>query len=165
MGYQPFSAKPAILGSYIAAVALLDDYRAITILEQARVSSPNEPILNNNYACSLAALGRVDEAANAIGMIDTDSLDEGRLAAVLATYGLIGFRMGRVDKAREFYERSTELLRRLEDRGSLAIAYAYWAREESYVDRERKNSLVENATKLAQDTNMEEILEFIARIE
>ena len=59
---QPFSRRPAILGSYIAS-SLLEDYRAaVEITEKSLLPNPNDPILLNNLAFAYASLGQLDDA-------------------------------------------------------------------------------------------------------
>lgn len=56
---EPFSSKPAIMGSYRALTFRTNISSAIELLEKACLANPNEPLLRNNLAFSYAVSGNL----------------------------------------------------------------------------------------------------------
>lgn len=128
---QPFSARPAALGSFVASVALEDHEASVTILEEAFHANPNDATLLNNYAYALAHLGRLDDARRAIERVKYDPSDD--LASVLksATSGLIEFRLGRGAIGRKLYRAAIEMAESARNKPLAASVLTFWALEES----------------------------------
>jgi len=107
---EPFSARPAIHSSYIAAVALEDHNEALGIIDVGLLANPNDPSLLNNRAYSLANLGRLDEAEAALSEITR--LPSDRIApmkpVLLATTGLLAYRSGDRARGQELYRAAVE---------------------------------------------------------
>jgi tetratricopeptide (TPR) repeat protein len=126
---QPFSSRPADLGSYIAS-ALLGDYRqGAELAKGGLVANPHDPTLLNNLAFCYASSGRVKEAAEVFGRIDLLNLPAKLQVPVTATSGLIAFRSGRVAEGRAKYLKAIELAER-GGKELQAMAAIYYAREE-----------------------------------
>jgi Flp pilus assembly protein TadD len=101
---QPFSSRPAVLGSFIASVVIEDHPEAIRLLRLARKANPKDGLLLNNLAYSLANMGEMDEAAKAIADIKGDG---GELVTLkLATSGLLEFRKGNAESGRALYRQA-----------------------------------------------------------
>jgi tetratricopeptide (TPR) repeat protein len=162
--YQPFSSRPAVVASYIASVCMQKDYEAIKIVEEAKIATPDDFFLNNNYAFALASINRVDDALRVINSIKVDSLREKERAILLATSGLIEFRLGRVNQGRELYRKSIQEIKKIGEKSSLALAYLFWAREEGDDGSEIKKDCLNRAVKLAQTIDMKEVLKYAERI-
>lgn len=108
---QGFSRRPAALGSFIAAVTMEDHLEAIAILRRGLISNPNEPLLLNNLAYSLACLGKTQEAEQYLQRIAIRSDDPARESLSItkaATAGLVEYRKGNSDLGRALYRKAHE---------------------------------------------------------
>ncbi|MHB8656221.1 MAG: tetratricopeptide repeat protein [Terriglobia bacterium] len=127
---EPFSSKPAALGSYIASTTLEDYPRAVSILKTGLVANPREPILLNNLAFSLASQDKPFEAERYLKPLRLEPVSLPDEVNLLATQGLILFRKGDPDGGRKFYRKAMEKA----EQGSLdrhrGRAALYLAREE-----------------------------------
>jgi tetratricopeptide (TPR) repeat protein len=126
---QPFSSRPAIHGSHIAATIYEDYAKAIEFAEAGLLSNPDDVALYNNLAFSLAQQGDAERAAQALDRIDFRSMTPGQYAFVTATAGLIEFRRGHPEKGRVLYRRALEYARALRD-AKAEMAQVYLAFEE-----------------------------------
>ncbi len=131
--YQPFSAEPAIEGSYIASVALGDFRRAINIIKKGKQASSKNFILNNNHIFSLASLGDTSEAQKILNQLNINCLDEFDKNVLKATEAVINFRNQEIPKGRQLYKESTAFFKNKKFEQSEAIAKLFWAREESII--------------------------------
>jgi tetratricopeptide (TPR) repeat protein len=103
---EPFSARPAIVGSFVGVVSGLSFEDAAQIARQGLVANPDDALLGNNLAASLAELGRLEEADKAVQRAIRCS-PAGRIAITLeATRGLMEFRAGRVESGEALYRRA-----------------------------------------------------------
>lgn len=128
---EPFSARPALFGSFIASVALEDYEQSLTFLEHGLTPNPNSSLLLNNKALSLARLGRTDEAEESLRKARENSSGDDEAATILtATDGLIHFRKGEVSQGREKYEYAIEQARKGGRISQEAMALVFLAREE-----------------------------------
>jgi Tfp pilus assembly protein PilF len=125
---EPFSARPAMLGSAIAASAIENFDEAAEIARRGLVSNPDDPGLANNLAFALASGGKVEEAARILASIGTEPVPS-QLVALTATSGLIAFRSGDRATGRSKYLKAIKLAK--ENQLSLheALASIYLARE------------------------------------
>ena len=131
--YQPFSAEPAIRGSYIASVALGNFKKAINIIEKGKQASPNDFILNNNHIFSLASLGDTSEAQKILSQLNISGLNEFDKNVLKATEAVINFRNQKISEARKLYVEATTFFKNQKNEHSEAIAKLFWAREENII--------------------------------
>lgn len=101
---EPFSSRPAAHGSYVAATFLADFDLALKFSHAGFIANPDDPVIGNNYAVSLAKLGRSADAR----AVFNHAFRRGRIAGPLratvsATDGLIAYREGQVEVARNNY--------------------------------------------------------------
>jgi Flp pilus assembly protein TadD len=146
---QPFSSRPAILGSYLAAAVMQDFAEAIVFARHGLRSNPNDFILHNNLVVALALQGSVAEASNELGKIDVGQLRAADRMFFLATNGLLEFRSGRPDVGRRLYRLSIEQGRRLGDHVRESLARVYLALEELRLGAPGAEALREEALKSA----------------
>jgi tetratricopeptide (TPR) repeat protein len=100
---QPFSARPAVHGSFLAS-ALLEDYaQAIKIGEAGLIANPRDFSLLNNIAVALAKSGEVEKASGVFSRINTSSLSQLNQVVWKATAGLLRFRSNQPDDGRRLY--------------------------------------------------------------
>lgn len=109
--FQPFSSHPAIMGSYISAVALENHKKAIDIAKRALKNSPRENMLLNNLAYSYASVGRVEDALKTLKRINLFSLEPYEKYAVIATIGLTEINRNNLEVGKKYYAKSISYFR------------------------------------------------------
>lgn len=127
---QPFDTGAAAFASYVAAVGLERWAEAAAIAEMGLRARPGDLILTNNLAYSLAEEGRLLEAGKVLRRADASMGAAADRVALLATAGLIQFRLGEADSGRSLYRSAIERARRAGDQPLEAMARAMFAREE-----------------------------------
>ena len=166
---QPFSKRPVLFGSYIAA-SLLEDYRDCErIVEIGLRANPDEPILLNNLAFVFASSGEIDKAEEKFRRIKYSNIrDESEQIAITATQGLLFFRRGQANEGRLFYRHAIEEAKRRGFKKSSAIASIYLAREETLSETKYAENAVEQAieeSKKIRDPDVKEVLKMALNID
>jgi tetratricopeptide (TPR) repeat protein len=126
---EPFSARPAIIGSGVALA--LDDLA--TAEKQARTglaSNPTSSLLVNNLAVALASQDRLPEAVRFFRRIRWGRLTEDERITCTATAGLLSFRGGDVDNGRRLYDAAITAAEARGRKEVAAVAMMYKVREE-----------------------------------
>jgi tetratricopeptide (TPR) repeat protein len=127
---EPFSTRPAVLGSYIAGT-LLQNYDENQRFAQAGLTAnPNDHQLLNNLAFALAQKSETIEAGKQLRAAKASELDERNLVPKLATAGLILFREGQIDAGRKMYQHAIEMAERATQEKLRQMASMYLAFEE-----------------------------------
>ena len=147
---EPFSARPASLGSFIAGTANDDHAAAIKFAESGLVASPGDATLLNNLAFSLACSGRLDKAKQALNAISMHDAALEQKVAVVATTGLIAFREGHTAEGRAKYLEAIELAERENLTRHLPAAAIHWALEELRANPNLADEAVRRARELAE---------------
>lgn len=106
---EPFSARPAILGSFLASSVQEDFTRAISISQMGLVANPNEPTLINNLAFAQACLGNTEVAKRIISTVPQSNLTPEQKIVFIATTGLIEFRSGNPIEGKAKYREAIQL--------------------------------------------------------
>jgi tetratricopeptide (TPR) repeat protein len=106
---EPFAARPAVLGSYIAATVLENYGENKRLAEEGLRANPNDHQLINNLAFALAQTGRTADATKCLRSINIAKLEPGDRIAKLATQGLISFREGRPEEGRALYHQAIDV--------------------------------------------------------
>lgn len=106
---QPFSSRPAILGSYVLSVAKQDYKKSAEIAKLGLIANPNDFTLINNYTFAAAHTDEFEEAKKEFTRVDQDKLSKEDRIVWLATSGLIKYREGQYEDGRQLYHRSLEL--------------------------------------------------------
>lgn len=151
---QPFSTRPAVHGSYVAST-FLDDYPLALIFSEAGYrANPKDSIVANNYAVSLAQVGRVEEARR----IFSECIKEAEISEkpfLFATNGLILYREGDINAARSAYDYAKTFFSSKGDFRSQILATIYQAREESRLENfsETISLLVEITSQADKETS------------
>jgi tetratricopeptide (TPR) repeat protein len=128
---EPFSSRPAVLGTVIASMALGDPDRATRIGLAGLRSHPGSAVLLNNVAFALADAGRLDEArAIRARLSPKASLSGLDAVAWSATGGLLDFRSGLHKDGRKKYEAALTLANSYGDDGLSTKVIAFWLAEE-----------------------------------
>ena len=140
---EPFSSRPAELGSYAASVGLENYSLAETICKNARIANPNDLYLINNLAFALANQGKLDEADKVLIDLHQPVLDQGINVALTATKGLLCFRRGKIDAGRELYLEAISLAKKTNNLKNRALASIFYSREMLLVGKLAKaNALI-----------------------
>ena len=126
---QPFDPEPALFSSYIASMALERYDIAIEVARRGLLANPDNVILRNNLIFSLASSGSLEAAKSELEKLGSgDGASE--QATLMATRGLVSFRIGDIDRGRSLYRTAVEMLDRDKDDDRAALASLFWAREE-----------------------------------
>jgi tetratricopeptide (TPR) repeat protein len=146
---EPFSARPALFGSFVASVALEDYEQSLMFLEDGLTPNPNSSLLLNNKALSLARLGRTDEAEESLRKARENARGEEQTDTILtATDGLIHFRKGEAIQGREKYEAAIAQARKGGRISQEAMALVFLAREEF----DARTEVADQAIKRAEES-------------
>tara|TARA_B110001454_G_scaffold181094_1_gene174952 strand:- start:3559 stop:4983 length:1425 start_codon:yes stop_codon:yes gene_type:complete len=160
--FQPFSSRPAIMGSYIASVALGDFEEGINIAKIGLLTSPHEFMLLNNLAFSLISLDRLPEAEEVLNRMPSTIQIKAESAVFLATQGAFEFRSNRIERGRELYQESISIFTELKDEVSKALATYFWKREESRVkDDSWIDKVNYELNQLLKKTGLDEVKLFV----
>ncbi len=127
---QPFSSRPAIVGSFVAAVLLGEFQTSMEIATLGLRANPNDPTLLNNTAFALANLDKPNEAEKVLGRISRHGASPKDNAVADATLGLVRFRQGRFDDGRGLYLKSIYEFESQRLEAYKALALFYLAQEE-----------------------------------
>jgi len=127
---QPFSRRPAILGSYVASSMLEDYATSVDLLERTLLPNPHDPILLNNLAFAYANLGKIQEAQAALNRADLNAASVNNKICLIATQGLVCFRQGNTNQGREFYKEALRQATEIKDTRGYTEALLHLALEE-----------------------------------
>lgn len=163
LGDEPFSSRPAQMGSYLAAVALEDFERAEQLAALGLLANPEDEMLLNNLAVFLANRGFVGKGWEAFRKINRPHVDVHMRTTLLATEGLLTFRSGDVEKGRAFY---LEAISTAEPKSRLrALAALHLAREEVNAGTTRVSEAVDFAMQEASAIGGPDIVVMKERLE
>ena len=160
---EPFSARPVAALSYVYAVCLRDDLRAIKALQRGLMANPGNTTLLNNLAFSQANIGLVAEAAHTLTQLHgvRPAFDP----ANLATTGLICFRSGQLAVGRKLYLDAISKLEQGKHLRPVALARLMLAREEALAVGESARADLEDARQAVLRNSRPEFLEWLKYIE
>jgi tetratricopeptide (TPR) repeat protein len=146
---EPFSSRPAVSLSFIHAVAFEEHQKAIEAAETALVANPDDPLLLNNLAFSLASIGKLEKAR----LIATNSLllanDTAAAIAPTATMGLIEFRSGNTAAGESFYKSAAQIAAKHKAKREESLVYLYKYREEKRLNMPSASSSLRKGLELA----------------
>ena len=125
---EPFSARPAIMGSYVAIFSGTLD-RAIKFATVGLRANRDNLTLLNNRAVARAYRAEVAEAIQDVQFALTMRSSRDK-PYFLATLGLIAFRSGHIQLGQELYYQSVRWFHKIKDQESLVSAALHWIREE-----------------------------------
>ena len=111
---EPYSSRPAVLGSFLSAIAT-DDYKTSEgFARTGLVSNKDDVLLWNNLTVSLANQGKVEEAEDCLRrlrQLSRGKRSDGIRPAWLATSGLVAFRKGQIERGRALYFDAATMVR------------------------------------------------------
>jgi tetratricopeptide (TPR) repeat protein len=147
---EPFSSRPARLGSYIG-ISLTSDHEFSEASALAGLrTNPLDATLRNNLAVALAYQGRVAEAIEQFSSIKLPLPGDLPPFVYLATTGLLRFRSRDIVGGRELY-RKAEHWAPLDMKGQVAI---FHAREELEANTTDAFECVERARKMNENSRI-----------
>jgi tetratricopeptide (TPR) repeat protein len=125
---EPYSSRPAVLGTFIASVAQENYSEAVRLARRSLKANRNNQLLLNNLTFALASAGKVDEAAKVYTQMDPNICNEGEKITWFATGGLLLFRRKAITEGRTLYQKALDLAKN--DLFRKAVAATFLAREE-----------------------------------
>jgi Flp pilus assembly protein TadD len=126
---EPFSTRPAYMGTFVGSVLLEDYSTSVRIAQFALRANPDDQTLRNNLVFALASSGAIGEALEEARKVERDKVrDHETAVAWTATTGLLAFRLGVIDEGRSLYRTAIQLAEKLPLHK--AYAAAFLAREE-----------------------------------
>ena len=158
---EPFSSRPAQLGSYIGVSLTLDPKFAITCARAGLQAEPRNSMLHNNIAVAFAYHDDLQSAIDHFRKIELPLPDDFPLHVYLATAGLLCFRAGDVDQGRKFYKKA-EAMATGEGKARVAI---FHAREELNSGTVKSNSAVERARDIGRAVENKETIRMLSLLE
>ncbi|HVE72609.1 MAG TPA: hypothetical protein VNI54_14690 [Thermoanaerobaculia bacterium] len=162
---QRFSVGAAAFASYISAVVLAQHEKAVALLKEARIANPDDWLVRNNLAFSLASLNRVAEATDVFGGLPPETSSPSRYGVWLATSGLLAFRSGNIQQGQRLYDQAIELFGRHGLTSARAVAAVFKAREELNTELPTALEAVHEARDLVGRANSVELDTLVAQLE
>lgn len=107
--WEPFSTVPAILGSFVASVALDDDATGQRFAKMGLAANPGKFELLNNLAFAQIGLREYERAAATLRKCRVSAKGGGERAVLRATRGLLAMSRGDVEEGRRFYDEARVL--------------------------------------------------------
>lgn len=161
---EAFSARPAELGSFIAATTLEDFSLCESFARAGLMANPHHAILNNNLAVALVNTGRTDEAQSALLSVRRPSQDAQSEATLTATEGLIAFRLGDCASGNAKYLESIRQARAQQNRRLECLATLHLAQERLNRNDVGAISALNEGERLAKGLAEPEVLSVIQRL-
>lgn len=130
---EPYSTRPINFASYLAGVVLNDYARAIKLTQEGLEANPSDPLLWNNLVYYLIEDQQEDEAFrvyNSMLKHDFKDINEATKVTLTATSGLVLFRLGELEKGREFYIKAIDTAKKSKSKYLIALATVHFIREE-----------------------------------
>jgi len=137
---EPYSSRPAIFGSSIAAMALHDYPLAEEFARAGLVADSRDNSLWNNLAVALAKRDRPWDAARAFSKIEMSPESSLPRFVANATRGLIAFRLGQPEIGRRWYDEADT---GAPDGEMRKLVLLHWAAEELRLAPARARQLLE----------------------
>ena len=128
---QPFSSRPATLGSFVASTFVRDFVLCEQIARFALRTNPGDWLLTNNLTVALAEQDRTEEARRQFSQLEAPSEASPNYAVWLATNGLVEYRGGNQESGRHLYAQSYEASKSRRDRASQLLGALYQSMEEA----------------------------------
>jgi len=164
---EPFSSRPAELGSYVAAEAI-EDYRLCEKLARRGLeANPSHQMLLNNLVYALANQKKLDDAEKIFRKIPRPADNTATECTLLATEGLLRFRRGNIEAGRLLYMNAMKLAKQDNLQVVRAAAAVHLAREEIIAHTSEVNKAVDSAQnecKLITDSEITRLLHVVQKL-
>lgn len=130
---QPFSSRPAALGSFVASTFVRNFPLCEEIARFSLRTNPGDWLLTNNLAVALAEQDRLTEADVEFSRLEVPGEGTDFYAVWLATSGLLRYRSGDQETGRLLYARAYEASRLKRDRSAQLLSSLYQSMEEARI--------------------------------
>ncbi|MCM1564741.1 MAG: hypothetical protein NC238_02055 [Dehalobacter sp.] len=147
---EPFSSRPAVFGSYIAAIGLEDFSLSAEFANKGLRANPNDLLLKNNLAFALANQDLVEEANEVLASIDSTGESLNVQITLQATRGLINLRSNNLGEGKRLYEKAIDLAKKNNLIDIMASASINYARElvlSRQITASQARAMIEDQTK------------------
>lgn len=161
---QPFSSRPVILASYVASVCLEDYVMAIRLAKHGMNANPESFAIVNNYAFASALAGCPTQGLSAFARINGEALSPSDRIVWLATSGLLQYRVGNIEGARQLYRAAIDDAHRQQDRKRRALALLFQTLEELRLGATAAQSLRAEALDAASAVPDADVQEVVKRV-
>jgi tetratricopeptide (TPR) repeat protein len=153
---EPFSTRPFLHGSFLASSALQNPGEGERIARLGLRVNPHDPGLLNNLAFSLVGQGKPTEAKEAIRDVPFEHAPQHSKICLLATKGLIEYRLGRPAEGRKLYQEAISRAAKLNLIPLKARALLYLAREEALATQANFDAVLKDAIReISRINNLE----------
>jgi Flp pilus assembly protein TadD len=150
---EPFSARPAILGSFLAISSQEDFAKGEQIARIGLHANPDDPTLLNNLAFAQASADKANDAMATLGRVPRALLTPEQEIVLMATEGVIQFRSGDPEGGRTKYREAMDVARAKKLPSLLVRAAIHLAREELRCNASTAQEAISEATALASKSN------------
>ena len=147
---EPFSSRPAIFGSYIAAVGMEDFPLSEEFARKGLQTNPDDLLLKNNLAFALASQDFVEKAFEVLVTANGSGKSMNVHITLLATRGLVNFRATNLEKGKILYEEAIDLAKKNNLIDIMASASINYARElflSKQITAPQARAMIEDSTK------------------
>lgn len=165
MDEEAFSSRPYSIASAIYSSLLAQPQEAEVVARRGLKTNPAHPGLLNNIAFALVEQGRPGDAVVELNKADPSQADDRAKACIVATMGLIEFRLGNFTRGRELYEKTIAYANRIDAPELRATAQLYLAREEARVGLVNYQVLLEQAGSKLRSTGGQFGKALVTRVE
>lgn len=143
---EPFSARPALFGSFVAGVAMENYKDALQFLDHGLKPNPHNTALLNNRALFLAKTGKLDDAEEALKKARQHNNGGSELdVTLMATTGLLHFRKGEVSLGRQKYLEAIAKAKNEGRVGQETMGLIFLAREELDANTDHAKEAIKRA--------------------
>ncbi|MCK1552710.1 hypothetical protein IVB11_27625 [Bradyrhizobium sp. 177] len=131
---EPFSLRPAVMGSFVGVGHLGDGRVGEEFARRGLIANKGAQVLHNNLAVSLAIQGRIQDARIELANVRPSPKTNDEIVN-LATRGLIEMRAGDIAGGADLYRRSIDLAVTLRNPALWCRAYAHFTVEVARFDK------------------------------
>lgn len=150
---EPYSSRPAVLGSYAAATGLENFELAASITRNGLIANPNEPSLINNYAFALANQNKLSEALTILQTATRPAASIAAEVAFKATEGLIDIKLGNWESGKSKYLDAIDLARKESLYKMGVLASIHYVQEMVEIGQISINDAIDFVEKMAPRTS------------
>lgn len=144
---EPFSSRPAMLGSFVSAVGTEDFVVSERFARLGLSANPEDVELRNNLTFALIGQGRLEDAQKEHDSVSVANLEGEGSVQWIANAGLLAFKKGDIAKGRELYQKAVTKASEMKNRELAYAAMCFWAVEEARVQSEVSGKLLETLEK------------------
>lgn len=164
---EPFSSRPAMLGSFVSAVGTEDYQTSERFCRLGLAANQHDAELRHNLIFALVGQDRLEEAQKEHDSIPIDQQTGEAKVQWLANAGLLSFRKGDVLKGRDLYQKAVTKASEMKNRELAFAAMSFWTVEEARIQSEVSAKLLETlerAPKGVLDPAHERLIEKAKRL-